>query len=249
MPLSRPYYRISRPFTNGRFTQDKGGESYIRDTRYAPDAVHFIRSYQLIEADLVKLLEYVEPAETNLPAHSHRLYELLLRACTEFEANAKAILFANGYKKGRTLNITDYSKIESACGLSGFSTEIPVWTGNGSVRQPFAAWQTSPAASPKWYASYNHVKHNRSLNFDHASLENVLDAVSAVLIVLFAQFNLAAFNPFRTTPFYSELSSGMLSHPNCFLQIKAPQWGVADSYDFDWAILKTTTNPIASYPF
>ena len=248
MALDRPYYRISRPFTDGNYHRT-GDEPYLRDAHYAKDTVHLIRAYQLLESDLMRLLTFIEPADANLLTYSHRLYELLLRACTEFEANARAILAANGYSKKGDWNITDYGKIDLACKLSAFEVEVPVWRGSHAGRQPFIAWKGNPLASLPWYQDYNRVKHARFTDFERATLANVLDAVAGVFIILFAQFNFVVVNPNGVISFYTTTASGALVHPNVFFQITLPIWDPEEMYDFEWKKLKSTSNPIATYRF
>jgi hypothetical protein len=248
MSITQPYYRICRPFTAGHYMRD-WNDTYLRDPRYADDIIQSTRAYRLLESDFIDVLSYIEPSDTNLDSYSHRLYELLLRACTEFEANAKAILKANGYNRSTRWTISDYANIERACRLSEFATEFPIWTGTEGRRKPFAAWASASRSSPAWYQAYNEVKHDRSRNFPKASLRNVVDAVSAVLIILFAQFNVVAFNPYGTMQFYNENPSGALSHPECFLRIKLPTWTLSEMYDFDWAMLRQVPNPFVCYTF
>src|SRR3990167_10206729 len=99
MTISRPYFRICRPDTWGNY--DLPNEAYYPlDSRYASDRTNLVRAYHLLEQDLIRIFEYVEPTDANLQTYSHQLYALLLRACTEFESNARAILQANGYRRG-----------------------------------------------------------------------------------------------------------------------------------------------------
>ena len=62
---------------------------YVLDPRYARNAIDLIRGYHLLERELFRLFDFVEPADANLQCYSHQLYAILLRASTEFEANAK----------------------------------------------------------------------------------------------------------------------------------------------------------------
>ncbi len=233
---------------NGEYNQSSD-QPYVRDELYANDASHFISAYQLLEADLMKLFTFIEPADANLSTYSHRLYELLLRASTEFEANARAVLVANGYSKTGRWNIFDYAKLEPACRLSAFATTLPVWRGSDSVRRPFSVWAKNQNASLPWYADYNSVKHNRSGEFELATLGNVIDAVSGVFIMLFAQFNMVVWNPYGNLTFYATTPSGALIHPSSFFQITLPSWEPDNRYDFEWKKLKATTDPIAKYSF
>ena len=141
----------------------------------------------LIIRDLYELFNYVEPNDVNLNTYSHRLYELLLRTSTEFEANCKGILDSNGYVKpgGGNLNITDYFKIENAARLSGYKVTFERWSNH--VFKPFDVWNSSVFAPIPWYQGYNHFKHYRYANFQEANLNNVMNAIAGLLCILHAQ--------------------------------------------------------------
>ena len=68
---------------------------YLKDGRYNRSSLPL----SSILRDLNALYDYIEPSDDNLGVFSHRIYELLLRAATEFEANCKGILKAKGYSK------------------------------------------------------------------------------------------------------------------------------------------------------
>ncbi len=99
MTLNLAYKRIARPFQSpvGDYIASSIDQSYLTQPEYAPDRATSIRGYHAIESDLRRLFEYVEPDDRNLSTFSTRIYEILLRAATEFEANCKAILSANNY--------------------------------------------------------------------------------------------------------------------------------------------------------
>lgn len=245
MPLTKPYKRIYRPYTDGRTSFDA---DYTNDSRYASDPSNYLRAYRLLEHDLLSTFDYVDPSDTNLKTYSHQFFQLLLRACTEFEANAKEILRANNYPRTAKLNLLDYVKLEKACRLSEYNIVVPTWDGTGSPLVPFAEWRSSHSLS--WYQDYNAVKHDRAANFNSANLKNALNAVAAVLIILFAQFNISAFDPYHSVEMYSEDDNGRLSHPSCFLIIQLPTgWTVDEQYDFDWTNLKGQTDPFQNFSF
>jgi hypothetical protein len=255
VPLAQPYRRLIRPFGPGRYESDHLGatpsDSHVVDPRYSPDRIDFVRAYRLLEDDLIEIFDYVEPVDANKLAYSHRIYQLLLRACTEFEANAKAVLRANGYSKSSNFNIIDYHKLEAACRLSEYGVMTPVWSGARRVFEPFKAWQSSGAYTPLgWYQAYNDTKHNRTSSFPAANFGNVLDAVAGVFIVLFAQYNILAFDPYRTVTMIQNDDNGFLSHSTPLFHIRLPNgWTDAEKYGFDWKQLKAQTDPFQSYPF
>lgn len=105
--IEKPFFRIARSQLNGSYDWE-----YMLDPRYASDRSMLCRAYHLIESDIKKLFEYIEPCDLNKTCFSHRTFELLLRTCTEVETNCKQILWANGYSKRDHLKMDlDYWKI------------------------------------------------------------------------------------------------------------------------------------------
>ena len=81
---------------NGTYSND-GHWGYLLHPKYASDPQHYIRAFLLIQEDLLKLFEYVEPCDENSDTISLRIQELLTRVCIEIEANFTAILKENTY--------------------------------------------------------------------------------------------------------------------------------------------------------
>ncbi len=249
--LAKPFRRIIRPFSeSGEYRppgRPPGQDDYFEHPEYAPDRVSLVRAYKVIEGDLVRLLEFVEPADANLKTYSHRLYELLLRASTEFEANCKGILKANDYQKCGNWTMDDYSKVDVSSRLSDYHLRIPIWRDGCRVLKPFEGWTTGK--SLVWYQDYNEVKHNRSACFDLATLENVLLAVSAVLAVLFSQFYLLCFRAHVSEGIY-ETDNGWFSHTDSIFGVKpSSNWPPHECYGFNWSDLCQQPVRFASYPF
>jgi hypothetical protein len=246
MGITIPYFRICRPFTDGSYLRNIN-DTYFRDPRYATDRIDLIRGYHLLEKELLRICDFVEPADANVSCYSHQLFALLLRASTEFEANARAILTANGYRKSRNWNVNDYYRINAATRLAEYTVTLPIWTGSHRRVQPFSSWTKRKPLT--WYQDYNAVKHCRASAFSSASLGNAVTAVAAVFAVVFAQFNVLAFDPHHDVYMYSE-NSGVLSHDSCLLHIELPtSWPSVERYDFDWDSLAGTHAPFQQYPF
>jgi len=189
MAITKPYFLVVRPETTGAYACQ-----YVRHAAYAKSPSNYTRAFMLIQSDLMTLFEYVEPSKKNLPTNSFRIMELLLRTCTELEANFKAILRANTYSKTeKDWNIEDYYRIEASHFLSQYEIRMPYWTGNGRIRKPFESWSSSHVLS--WYQAYNKVKHDRVNNLEEANLGNLIDAVCGLAIVLAAQYWIYDFTP------------------------------------------------------
>lgn len=188
MSIEQPYYRIIRVLDND-YNYLRYTEELVAQNR------PLIRAYKILEKDLIELLDYIEPCDDNLTTYSHRIYELFLRACTEFETNSKAILKANGYNKSK-YKINDYFKLNKAMKLSDYIIKVNIWEGEPKLLKPFSNWKTDH--SLEWYQAYNKVKHNRSKNFKYANLENLFLAVASVQIILYSQFSVHSFSEFQS---------------------------------------------------
>ena len=195
--LSKPYHRIYIP---NQFQQSNGNHYVLNNY---PDRHELIRSYLNITKELIDIFDYIEPAEDNLPVYSIKLYQLLLRACTEVELNFKKILYSNNYHGNNNfLTITDYKKIEQSSLLSKYKIEIKYWRKytkkknvifTSRIFKPFICFSQSNTSKgnkgkPSWWYAYNQVKHNREANLRLANLENCINAVGSILILLYSQF-------------------------------------------------------------
>lgn len=70
--------------------------------------------------------EFNEPTDAHLQVYSHRLYEILLRACTEFESLCREILMTHGLRKKGNLNIFGYVEIAPSFGPSTTDIHCPI---------------------------------------------------------------------------------------------------------------------------
>lgn len=248
MPISRPYFRVCRPFVSGDYINSISS-TYLSDPRNAGDLINLVRGYHLLEKQLYRIFDYVEPADANLHCFSHELYALLLRASTEFEANARAILSVNGYVSSGNLTMRDYHKLNVATRLSEYYVTVPIWNGSRKRFAPLNDWSHGPSLT--WYQDYNSAKHDRSANFAKASMRNAIDAVASVFCILFSQFHIFAFDPNHPVSGYSIDDAGNhWSHDACLLTIETPTtWKEEQKYDFDWDLLKTDAQAFNKYSF
>lgn len=217
------------------------GWAYVVDRKYAQNPEHYVRAFLLIQSDLQRLFEFVEPADQNLSTYSYRMHELLMRTCIEVEANFKAILRENKFtiKSDRDWNISDYKKVNITHRLSSFKVTVPIWEGTRSYFEPFSFW--SAGHGLPWYQAYNASKHDRHNKFKKANLGNLLNAVSGLLVLLSAQFGNQDFSP-GPTGLSVAVDSYYSTQPALggFFHIEIPNdWSDDEKYDFDWASLKT----------
>lgn len=142
----------------------------------------YVSSLRLLVADLEEVFQYVEPSDENLKVFSHRLYAVLLRACTEVESLLKEYERALGDQSRKFTCMKEYSSLEREYQLAKVGVNALMWMPKARRLYPFAEW-VSPEPYLPWYRSYNAVKHDRQKAFCEANLENALSAVSAAFML------------------------------------------------------------------
>jgi len=253
MPVNIPFHRIYRahvPANNSGYSN----WAFIVDKEYAINPHHYTRAFLLLQEDIKRLFEYIEPSDVNLVTFSFRIHELFMRTCIDIESNFKAILneniyhpvFRRGVNAGQPRNedlwnINDYSKINKSHHLDNYSIELPFWRGNNNIFKPFQEWKTGTSLS--WYQAYNETKHNRNEKFELASFKNLMLSYTALFTLLTAQFKNVDFSPGDeaitaegNSYFEGEFGIGG------YLIIHYPMnWSEEEKYDFDWSNLKEET--------
>lgn len=150
----------------------------------AIDTAGYRASFDLLQRDLVDVFEYVEPVSAHNQVYSHRLFSLLLRACTDFESIAKDVLSARGDSKPtERMNIMDYRRLDPEFKLEQVEVRLHLWRPQPLMVFPFTGWSV---ANPPlfWYADYNAVKHNRQRKFANACLSTVVTAASGLFAIV-----------------------------------------------------------------
>lgn len=149
-----------------------------------PAAGPYLAAFSLLQRDFQRLSEYVAFNDDNLPVYSHRMYELLLRGCTEFESLCKELLVERAYaKKPSDMTVMDYRMLEGPWHFELKMVGVLSWLPRTAYIQPFAGWSTADPPLP-WYSSYNRVKHNRHRDFVLANLDNVRLALAGLFALM-----------------------------------------------------------------
>ena len=247
MSFAKPFHRNYRGIKPG-VNSGYSGWGYIRDREYAKNAEHYVRAFVLIQNELQSIFEYLEPSDECRSAYSYRIHALLMRTCIEVEANFKAILEENTFTppSGRSLNMTDYRKVDATHHLSAYEVMLPIWNGTPPTLKPFEPWKArrglpNPGGlSLPWYQAYNASKHDRHDEFKKANFDNLVMAVAGLLVVISSQFRGEDFTAGGTglavdEDHYHPMEPSLGS----LFRIKYPDdWTDAELYDFDWRVLK-----------
>ena len=254
MSLPKPYHRNWRAIKPGP-NSGYSNWGYIIDKQYAQSPAHYVRAYKIVQADLERLFEYVEPSPESLQTFSYRIHELLMRVCIEVEANFKAILTESIYSPqvdrfGNPIyNMPIYKKLDITHHLSAYEVILPIWNGPQRVIRPFEDWKSGQSIS--WYRAYNASKHDRHEEFKHANMKHLLNATAGLLVVLSSQFGTQDFSPGDMV-----LSAGgyeyhdMEAAIGSLFRIKFPNdWTDAEVYEFDWSVLQKQQDRFAKFDY
>lgn len=246
MGLSKPYKRTVRQLSDGSYS-NSGNSGYIKHPDYANSPEKYIRAFLLIQSDIQKLFEYIEPVDKNKRAYSYRIHELFVRVCIEVEANCRAILLENGYRKRNDLNMSDYCLIEETHKLSGYEVVLPRWDGKYGSYKPFSRWAENK--NLHWYQYYNGVKHDIHSNFRHANIKNLVEATCGLVALLSAQFLNEDFSPSAGYLTLEGSGDGMETLVGGYFRVKYPTWDKDDRYDFEWQSIKSEKDLIQCHDY
>ena len=148
------------------------------------DLAAALASFHILSRDYERLLEFIHPSASNATTYSHRTYELLLRACTEFESLAKIASTQLGITLPRDEpSIQDLSSLYEILDLAAIDVCVAPWTPEPILLKPLEQWNKKPHGLG-WYRAYNRVKHNRVSAFPEASLLNTTYALAACFALL-----------------------------------------------------------------
>ncbi len=245
MTSTKPLRRTCRQFIDGSYSEG-GRWQYILHPKFAQSPDQYVRAFLLLQEDLQRVFQYVEPSDLNLQTYSFRIHELILRVCVEVEANCKAILSENGYSEPGDWNMNDYKKIEDSHFVSAYEVKFPIWQGSHNIRKPFASWSTG--GTLPWYSAYNETKHDRHTKFHQATFKHLTDAVAGLIVILSAQFWIHDFAPSNWSLSVGGPRDGMESAIGGYFRVKFPQnWPQEKCYDFDWQQLKKQGDPFEEF--
>jgi len=158
----------------------------------------FWNNYKSIESNFLDFLEYVPYCESNIKMYSPKLAGLLLQiggyVDSAFKEMAKYFVLRAYIKKKdgtakRAKVITDivdaYSVYGTIYNLSSNNGDhlIAKLDFGDKEMYPFKNFSSSNFDSPEWWDAYNKVKHEYSLHYKKASIDNVLNGLAGAFLL------------------------------------------------------------------
>jgi hypothetical protein len=138
-----------------------------------------------LERDTEQLSRYVEFCDANFGVFSIELAHLLFAAASEVDVVAKLLCELVAPDLPRE-NINHYKTalLPAIAELPETEVFIPRY---GLRFKPWSNW--AGAENPLWWRSYNNVKHQRDTHFNQATLKNGLNALGALLVLVFHYYS------------------------------------------------------------
>jgi hypothetical protein len=182
------YGRIARPIDQYPDEAPGWSPSAFADT----NSIAMSRGQLLTLArQLDRVCQTVHPSDENFGVFGHDIRNLLVLACIEVESQWRGVLQANGLKRDR-YTTKDYVRLQAAMRLDEYTVSFPTYPWISPLR-PFEGWGSTgqPTKELQWYDAYNAAKHNHEHEFNKATLRRALEAVSASVVLLSAQYGQA----------------------------------------------------------
>ena len=150
-----------------------------------PEVTHYWNYAELINEELGKTAQYVEPDKENYNTYSLAYAKIILSACSEIEVVCKLLCQQidpqKDYVSSEILNKSGSKLVKNMVNMEELSTVLlqrfpHIYQAKSEVRQkqdmiyPFKYWQSGPDKLP-WWEEHNLIKHYRHSHFTQDSLE------------------------------------------------------------------------------
>ncbi|UNP90542.1 hypothetical protein MNZ22_10410 [Aeromonas encheleia] len=150
----------------------------------AENKVHW-NYFLALEKDLELATRYVEFADANMATYSIEFAHLLFAAASEVDVVAKLLC------KQLNLNIPTETIEHYRTALIAHIPDLPATQvlvpRYALTFTPWDSWNNNQ--TPSWWHSYNKVKHERNAHFQKATLENALNALAALMTLVFYHYS------------------------------------------------------------
>lgn len=133
-----------------------------------------------LEDELANSFNYIEPEQDNLKCYGAKYASLLNSICIEFESLSR-ILIQTVAPKTVVSNIADIKQHLFRLFPKIGDVEVTICR-TRETKTPFKDWTTGQKF--KWWDAYSKLKHSRIKNYKAANLDNVFEAMCALLVII-----------------------------------------------------------------
>jgi len=133
-----------------------------------------------LESDTERLSRYVEFTTKNFDTYSIEIAHLLLAASSEVDVVARQL--CKRLNSSLTADsINEYRNVIRPS-IPELETSVVSLPRHGLELIPWKNWKNDQ--TPNWWSDHTMVKHHRSSHFEKANLKNVLNAMSALFLLI-----------------------------------------------------------------
>jgi hypothetical protein len=221
------YPRIYRPILNEGFSIDRRkckncSEEDNSRIQYYHEYMRQVNEYKnefiRLKERFYKISNYIFFDIKNQACYSSEVRAEILMLNTEIESQMKGVLIANASKK-KMYRTKDYFQLFKMLKLGDYEIELKDFPKMNRI-SPYQNWNSEkPTKSLEWMDAYNLIKHDKYSNIEFATLKNLVDAFSALTILLYSQFK----NFIAIKKQFDEVVK----------ILKEPEWDDTDKYFFD----------------
>ena len=133
-----------------------------------------------LEKELENSFNYIEPENDNLQCYGAKYTSILNSVCIEFESLSK-VLIKHHRPDVVVGNIGDIKKNLLEI-FPNIGENKVIITRINENRYPFKEW--AEGSKLEWWRAHTDVKHNRIKNYSLANLNNVLNAMAALIVII-----------------------------------------------------------------
>lgn len=161
------------------------------------EVIHYWNYAELINEELGKTSQYVEPDKENYDTYSLAYTNVFLSACSEIEVICKLLCQIidpeHDYVSSEIPNKSGDKMVKNMINMETLSKVLlqrfpHIYQAKAEIVQkhemiyPFACWKAG-VCKLSWWETHNRVKHYRHNHFNEATLENALNSVAALTIL------------------------------------------------------------------
>lgn len=141
--------------------------------------------WDMLNQELKKVLEYIEPVNGNADVYSFRICDLILRTCMEFETvcrDALSVVLQDPTPR-HEMKIRDYLKLRDHYHLARYDVGVSFWRPQKIYVDPFGSWW-GPKPSLAWWNRHHAIKHDRHTNFQQATLNLLVESMAGLFALM-----------------------------------------------------------------
>lgn len=145
------------------------------------DSKNFWNYFLSIEGDLKNTSRYVDFSEKNKKTYSIEFARIIMTSTQEIDVIMKEICNISNTDADKNMynKINHYKTRIEKVAPEFFNEEVFISKYNIRFK-PWDEWRNN--VSPSWWSANNKIKHERSLNFELATLENAIYSLGALLV-------------------------------------------------------------------